>query len=233
MFTKNQIALQTFLKNGLVKGTSTIIFAGSIANRPNASTKQLFHVDKLVNEILNEKPKEVVKPSFDDSKIFTLFENAQKSLKYPKINLKTTGGRSLRLNTSRNHPNTVFLGSGGFGTDSYGKIVKGEGIRWYSKDSFTQADVLQMVEAFANDPEQVAADYGKLNHSCCYCSKPLDTVESLAVGYGPVCAKIWHKGWGKSQPRTKPNVKELVEMPATSTAGAALDREMNELLTDF
>jgi hypothetical protein len=243
MFTPNQISLQTFLANGLVPKT-TISFATSIATARNPSSKQQFYIDKLVNDILNPKPQTGTPSNFDPSPIFKLFDNAQKKLRHPKINLKTDGGLPLRMNTSRNHPNCVFLGSGGFGSPTYGKLMRSGEIHWYSKDHAERTDVQAMVEKFAKDPVKVSADYGKLNHNCCYCSKALDTVESLDVGYGPVCAKHFDLPWGgKTTKRTKPNVKELLEVIEATTgidvstaidsfAQAAIDSEMNEMLID-
>jgi hypothetical protein len=233
MYTSNQIALQTFLANGLVP-TRSVNFAFSVATAKQASSKQLYWVDKLVNEILNPAPKAGVNANFDPSKIFKLFDNAQKKLRYPKINLKTDGGLPLRLNTSRSHPDCIFLGSGGFGTPTYGKLLRTGVINWYSKDTNERADVEAMIIKFGADPVKVSAEFGKLNHNCCYCSKGLDTPESLAVGYGPVCAKHFDLPWGTSAPRTKPNIKELVNETGLgiTNAAVALHSEMNELLVD-
>jgi hypothetical protein len=97
------------------------------------------------------------------------------------------------------------------------------------------AELQTILSDFANDPEKVAQEYGKLTHNCCYCSLPLSTEESLSVGYGNICAKHYGLSWGKNTPRSKPNVKELLEVVGTTiqTAGMALDQEMNELLADF
>jgi len=32
---------------------------------------------------------------------------------------------------------------------------------------------------------------------CCYCNSPIETDESIAVGYGPICAKRYGLPWGK------------------------------------
>jgi hypothetical protein len=233
MFTKNQIALQTFLANGLV-AKSSVSFATSVANAPRPTPKQLFYVDKIVNDTLNPPASNGTPSNFDPSPIFKLFDNAQKKLKYPKINLKTDGGLPLRMNTSRNHPNVVFLGSGGFGSPTYGKLMRSGEIHWYSKDHAERTDVQAMVEKFAKDPVKVSADFGKLNHNCCYCSKGLDTPESLAVGFGPICAKHYNLSWGKNVVATKPNLKELLaEVGVTvNNAAQALDTEFSELMSD-
>ncbi len=43
--------------------------------------------------------------------------------------------------------------------------------------------------------EQAAA-FGEMFSRCCFCSHQLDTPESTAVGYGPVCAKKHDLPWG-------------------------------------
>jgi hypothetical protein len=232
MFTKNQIALQTFIANGFVTARN-MSFAQSIATAQRASVKQLFHVDKMVNEILSAKPAAPL--SWDASKIFAMFDSAKNhKIKYPKINLKTADGRPLRLNMSRNHPGKIFLGSGGFGTDTYGYLPTTGEIYWYNKDVTVQADVEATVKHLATDPVLVAAAYGKLNHNCCFCSKGLDTPESLAVGFGPICAKHYNLSWGKNVVATKPNLKELLaEVGVTvNNAAQALDTEFSELMSD-
>lgn len=43
--------------------------------------------------------------------------------------------------------------------------------------------------------EQAAA-FGHLHHACVFCARRLDTPESTAVGYGPVCADKHGLPWG-------------------------------------
>lgn len=234
-FTKNQLILQTLLANNLVPKRN-IVFVTSIANTKSPSSKQLYWVDKLADEITN-KPASNPDPEFDISKLFTLFKNAQKHLKYPKVTLQLADGSPLRLQYNSKH-DAVFVSRGGFNSEQYCRINSNGDIVWYAKDQAKRNAVLIMIKAFAADPEKVAADYGKLTHNCCYCSKQLDTPESLAVGYGPRCAQHFDLKWGKTAPRTKPNVKELVndeviDLTPVFTAAAALDQARNELLDDW
>jgi len=41
-----------------------------------------------------------------------------------------------------------------------------------------------------------AATFGHLYHQCVFCARRLDTPESTAVGYGPVCAENHGLPWG-------------------------------------
>lgn len=244
-YTKNQIALQTFVENGFVAARS-VDFAKSIAYRVNATPNQLYWVDKLVKEILEKQnlhapagAAEAVAaaPQLDASKIFTLFDNARKHLKYPKIALMFADKTPIRLATSRNHPDTVFVSAGGYGTQNYCRLSRAGAITRMSLDAVRAAELVKILTAFAADPEKVAQEYGKLTHNCCYCLKQLDTPESLAVGYGPICADHYGLMWGKKAPRTKPNVHELLSkdeefVVEVSSAAVALDKTMNELLVD-
>ncbi len=54
-----------------------------------------------------------------------------------------------------------------------------------------------MVRPFAADPAPMAAAHGIKTGRCCFCDIALDTPESKAVGYGPVCAKNFGLAWGK------------------------------------
>lgn len=43
-----------------------------------------------------------------------------------------------------------------------------------------------------------AAAFGHMHHRCCFCSTPIDTPESEAVGYGPKCAADRGLPWGEA-----------------------------------
>lgn len=49
---------------------------------------------------------------------------------------------------------------------------------------------------FAADPVGYAADYGRHSSNCCFCGTTIESDDSLAVGYGPVCAEKWGLPWG-------------------------------------
>lgn len=57
--------------------------------------------------------------------------------------------------------------------------------------------VKDVVAEFNSDPEGVARAYGKRTGNCCFCSRELETKESLAVGYGPICADKFGLPWGE------------------------------------
>lgn len=79
------------------------------------------------------------------------------------------------------------------------------------------ASLLPLLQALSQDPAGTAAEYGKLTGCCCFCFSPLTDEKSLAVGYGPTCAKKWGMPWGK-------NVKApIIEVFAKTEAGKTMD----------
>ena len=215
-YTKEQIALQTFAKNGLVSPRN-MSFAMSIATCRNASSNQLFYVNKMVQEILAREQAQIANAAlpkqFDEDRLFLLFDNARSSkLKFPKIRLQFTDGSKLQFAMSQKYPDTIWISQGGYGTPNYGRINRGDGKIIIGRDiGNREAELLVIVKDFAADPETVAANYGKLTHNCCFCHIQLDTAESLAVGYGPVCAKNYKLAWGKNVPQMTPTVHDLAQ----------------------
>jgi hypothetical protein len=228
-YTKNQIALQTFLANGLIK-PQDVDFAKSIAHKPNPSIKQVYWIDRMVKEAMGEGQASPQKVKADLSRIFVLFDNAMASkLKYPKITLQFKDGTPIRMSTSRNYRDSVFVSRGGYGSEQFAKLFRNGEIRLFTKTQERETELMQILTAFAADPEKVAQEYGKLTHNCCYCAKQLDTAESLAVGYGPVCAKHYGLAWGKKVARTTPNVSDLMK---GMQENLELNGDLSHLLSD-
>ena len=57
--------------------------------------------------------------------------------------------------------------------------------------------VRALIVAFAANPAAVGAAYGKRTGQCCFCCRHLETRESVAVGYGPICAEKFGLPWGE------------------------------------
>jgi len=206
MYIPEQIALQTFLSNGLIH-KSSVAFATSVAYARHCTQKQLFFINKMIQDVVSPPaPSGVV---HDTSKLHLLFQNALKHLKYPKINLHTQAGSPVRFSVSKNDHNTIWMNAAGYGSQYYGKIVSG--VVQFQKNVDT-VDMMKLICEFAADPAACTATHGKLNHSCCYCSKGLTTTESLNVGYGPDCAKHYDLPWGTKVPKSKPTVDQLIPM---------------------
>lgn len=50
-------------------------------------------------------------------------------------------------------------------------------------------EIEQALERIAADPLKAAVEFGRLTNRCAFCRRDLNTVESVELGYGPVCAK--------------------------------------------
>jgi hypothetical protein len=149
----------------------------------------------------------VVKAVGDFSGVYALFIKASEHLKYPKITLQTEIGDTIQLSLSGARsrlPDTVNVTDGSkFGTEGlwYGRVFS-DG-KWQQSgraDAGKQAGAEKVLKRLAKDPEGVAAEYGKLTGSCCFCLRKLDDERSTSVGYGPVCAKNFSLNWGVKPP---------------------------------
>lgn len=119
-------------------------------------------------------------------------------LKFPKIRLMDQDGLVIVLTIagqkSRN-PGTVNVTDAGSWQDRawYGRIrLDGQ----FEPSQRCASGVAELLQAFAADPEGVAAAYGRLSGHCCFCSAELTDDRSIEVGYGPVCAKHYGLAWG-------------------------------------
>lgn len=118
-------------------------------------------------------------------------------LKTPKITL-TDGPRTVRFKLagpqSKYHGQVIVDDGGAFGVGTYfGRITEGGDL--VSSQKLTP-EVLSLVVRFAEEPLAVAVELGKKSGNCQFCNKELTTEESLAAGYGPVCAKHYGLPWG-------------------------------------
>lgn len=144
------------------------------------------------------------KSTFSFPKIIALFETAMgEKLKYPKIRV-TINGQDVsmhRAGQTAKVPGSITVTNGlRYGDpDSiyFGRIMP-DG-RW-SPGTYAvknvQASVERFLAALNQSPAEVAAEYGTRSGRCCFCNLQLTTDESLAAGYGPVCADHWGLPWG-------------------------------------
>lgn len=117
-------------------------------------------------------------------------------LQWPKIKLVTTSGKKIALGISgptAKNPGAVWVNDGVKYPNSkmYGFI------RTTGVDTIHDDEVRDMLMALAYAPASTVAEHGLKTGNCSFCSKELTTNESLAVGYGPVCAGHYGLPWGK------------------------------------
>ena len=164
----------------------------------NLSDKQMHWVNTLTARAAAPRPAPVALVTVNFQPIQDLFDKAAQKLKRIKVKLQTTDGQPVVI--SRAGPMSKYTGQilitdgGPFGDNKFfGRIdVTGE---FFATRSTTPA-VAELIQQFSADPAGSAARYGKLTGGCSFCKHGLTDGRSLAVGYGPVCAKNFGLVWG-------------------------------------
>jgi hypothetical protein len=137
--------------------------------------------------------------SFSIEAILSLFQQAAKSLKHPKVRLESRrecfpvligmAGESSR------YPGSLNITDGGpFGNNVFYGRIQPDGA-WEPRRDCPE-EVIELLGEFAADPAGVAARYGRLTGSCCFCGRSLADERSTGVGYGPICAERFGLPWG-------------------------------------
>ena len=157
--------------------------------------KQEYWAKVLVDRISAPAPEAVqVSGIF---RIRRMFDTAAARLKYPKIWLGTEAS-PLRLSIAG--PNSRYAGSimvtdgRPFGCNRFYGAIDENGSMKPGRDLTPQ--VTAELVALASDPDGKAGSYGRLTGCCCFCNTALTDERSIAVGYGPVCAKNFGLAWG-------------------------------------
>lgn len=162
------------------------------------SDRQMYFVEQIIARA--EAPAPVAQPSVQLSvdAIQKMFENAAQKLRRIKISLKDSSGQKVvfkKAGPMSKYAGQIMISDGGaYGAALFFGRIDTEG-KFMSTARATDA-VKALVQEFAQNPEDVAGKYGRLTGACCFCSKGLDDQRSLAVGYGPVCAKHFGLKWG-------------------------------------
>jgi hypothetical protein len=109
------------------------------------------------------------------------------------IRLAIAGARS-------SEPGSITVTSTDRGFDArrfYGRVSRDGTFRpGRDAEPATETAIVAALGALARDPAGTAAAYGQLTGECCFCAIALTTKESVAVGYGPICAKRYGLPWG-------------------------------------
>jgi hypothetical protein len=134
----------------------------------------------------------------DLSKLLALFDRPK--LKRPAIVIHLAGIGEMRISVATNRakvPGSLNIATNAlYGESTWFGRVKRDGTFEPSQE-ITPPTLIEQLRDFADRPAQMAAEHGRLTGRCCFCDTALETDESTAVGYGPVCAKRWGLPWGK------------------------------------
>lgn len=138
--------------------------------------------------------------------IFDLFDKAAKSLQYPRLRYPIDKNNKIVFALAGNKaqfPGTLNITDGGpFGNNIwYGRVKKDYEkkvlhIDWNPKIAVDK-DFKEIVRAVISNPVGICSITGQKYSYCCFCGTEITTKESLAVGYGPICAEKWGLPWGQ------------------------------------
>ncbi len=138
------------------------------------------------------------KPTVSLDRIFEMLRTAGESLRFPSVLVWTDNGRGFRLSIAGSRakfPGSITITSAER-TDGqrewYGRVLT-DGEVTISRNA--PADLLENLEAFAADPEGVAAKSADIAGACSFCNRELTDARSTGHGYGPVCAKRYGLAW--------------------------------------
>lgn len=190
------------LRNLLVKlSPGDREFAASLLEQSRSrglSVKQLEWVDRLIERATAPSEKAIMV-----APIVAMFDRAGGALKLPKVRVDA-GGMLLRLTLAGGQsraPGSIVITSperAYHDRTFYGRVMR-DGMVQFGRD--TAPDVKKRVGAalmkLATDPEGAARAYGRKLGQCCFCGIELSDPASVAIGYGPVCARNFSLPWGR------------------------------------
>lgn len=179
-------------------------FAGSLLDqleRRGLSQSQWDWIPKLAARAQGQ---EAAAPQVGDvaKGVNAILARASERLQHPKLRIATGDDigfsfRPLVLSVAGQQskvPGSINVTSLGAFEERvwYGRVTKDGVFHAAGKVSPGESTAIsRALVAFAADPAEAAARYGRLTGHCCFCGRHLDDPKSTALGYGPVCAKKW------------------------------------------
>ena len=124
-----------------------------------------------------------------------LFLAAGMKIKYPAVTLMTTTGIDVKINlagSSAKYAGQIYVKC----AQTYQYFGRIDQAGTFFPTPSCPDSVVALLKEFSADPAGVAAAYGNLSGRCCFCSSPLTDEKSIAVGYGPTCAKNFKLPYG-------------------------------------
>ncbi|SRR5258708_36207566 len=138
--------------------------------------------------------------------IFDLFDKAKQTLQWPKLSYPLETGEIIQFSVAGPQakvPGSINITDGGKPgfNKYYGRIIKEDAKRlmhidWHPGTN-TPIEIKELVRAIIANPIGMCSVTGQQRSYCCFCSTHIQTKESLAVGYGPICAEKWGLPWGQ------------------------------------
>jgi hypothetical protein len=173
-------------------------FAESMLSHRNPSPKVIHWIGELIKRALAPVEPTVAVGSF--TSVVSLFRKAGTKLKFPKVRLTLADGTPIILSlagANSKAPGTInVMGEGSYPNREWFGRVNADGAWAPARstagnfDAVSKVDeIAKLLSTFGADPATVAAAYGKLTNSCCFCQAELTDARSVMAGFGPTCAK--------------------------------------------
>ena len=123
--------------------------------------------------------------------IFTLFNNAAKTLRHPAINMRRKNGDKLLIYLATKGYIAIKLNG-----EYIGKLPAADkNIILYDSPLFNHNELINELDTILSNPISESALQGKEYGRCCFCNRELDNEGSIFHGYGPICAEKWGLPW--------------------------------------
>ena len=170
-------------------------FAHNLAEMNYWSLSQRFWLMKKGEQYNPNKPAPAkIEVGKGFARIQAMFAKAKESLKKPKIVLQNNEGEEVKISLapdSGRNKDFIYIKI----AENYAGKISPDG-EFFPVQS-CGAGTIKYLESFSENPEIIAAKYGRLTGSCCFCARHLTDDRSVSVGYGPICADRFGLKWGE------------------------------------
>lgn len=133
------------------------------------------------------------------ARIVEMLTKAARTLKYPAVEIGFEQG-TIRMNLAGSKARVAgsvnVTSAGSFDARTWYGRIHPDG-RFEPARNGSPAWVTEALQQFNADPATMARLQGQRYGACCFCRRELTTNESLAVGYGPICAEKFGLPWGE------------------------------------
>ena len=161
--------------------------------------------------------------------LVAMLQRAAKTLKNPRVKVvfpAINAVPELTLQLSVAGPRAAQPGSlnvtdgGPYGANQWFGRIRTDGTFEPSRRG-CPSSVVPALTLWAAAPVEVARAHGRRTANCCFCRRHLETRESLAVGYGPVCADHFGLPWGSAVATQKEREEEEAALRSADAEQAA------------
>lgn len=159
------------------------------------SDRQEPWVTKLIEQIENPPPPPM---KIDFRRVFEYLHKAKNLGSKGRVWLVDADGQPVVLSIAGEFskmPGTINVTDGGpFGDNQWYGRIGIDGMFTPSKQC--RDEVIAVVTQFDEEPIETAKHYARVTSRCTFCGTQITSEESLAVGYGPICASRYGLPWG-------------------------------------